>query len=85
MLEVLLIVSFEHHQKIYKLAALKSVIIIIIIIIIIIKNKLKQVASVGNEMTIVNSESHICLNCEKGVKHVAQFYRYSNYKSGSRL
>ena len=80
MLEVLLIVSFVHHQKIYKLAALKSV-----IIIIIIKNKLKQVASVGNEMTIVNSESHICLNCEKGVKHVAQFYRYSNYKSGSRL
>ena len=82
MLEVLLIVSFVHHQKIYKLAALKSV---IIIIIIIIKNKLKQVASVGNEMTIVNSESHICLNCEKGVKLVAQFYRYSNYKSGSRL
>ena len=44
--------------------------------------KLKQVASVGNERTNVNIESHICLNCEKRVKQVTQFYRCSKCKSG---
>ena len=41
-----------------------------------------QAASVGNETPNENSETHIFLNCEKGVKQVAQFYRRSKRKSG---
>ena len=42
---------------------------------------MKQVASVGNKATNVNSETHICLNFQKGVKQVAQFYQCSKCKS----